>query len=227
MAQLDDDPVSQICFGLTSSYFYWQVFHEVRDEREWFGQGKVYPIKRYPFNLQFQVSVCGKHSVFGWYEYGYLLDAWNVGWQRSLGELLWEERWLWGDLQCCRECVKYKPKSAFGGFPFETEIMENAPEWIASLKEEDLWWYGNVCRRCRAKYLCVVLGNWEEVKEDRGNPFEERESLGLRRLEGDKSALTVFEENKESWTSSRLLEEYDALVGKYMTWESIFTKLGI
>lgn len=227
MAQLDDDPVSQICFGLTSSYFYWQVFHEVRDERNWFGEGKIYPIKRYPFDLRFQVSLCGKHTVFGWHEYGYLLDEWHIGWQRSLGELLWDERWLWGGLRCCWECVKYKPESAFGEFAFETEIVENCLDWWESLKEENLWWYGNVCRRCRAKYLWVVLGGREEVGEDRGNPFEERKSLGLRSLEGDDSAVTVFEENKDSWTSSRLWEEYEALVGKYLTWESIFEKMGI
>jgi hypothetical protein len=227
MEQLDDDPVSQICFGLVSSYFYWQVFHEVRDEREYVKEGKIYPIERHPFDLRFQVSVCGKHSVYGWCEYEYLLDAWHIGWEKSLGELLWEERWLWGDLKCCWECVKYKPESAFGEFPWEAKMMENVSYWIENLAEQDLWWYRNGCRRCRARYLLVVSEKREEVREDRCNPFEERKSLGLKRIEGDGSAAAVFEENREFWPSSRLWDEYKALIGKYETWESIFTKMGI
>jgi hypothetical protein len=227
MAQLDDDPVSQICFGLTSSYFYWQVFHEVRDEREWLKGEKIYPIQRHPYDLRFQVSVCGKHSVYGWYEYGYLLDAWHVLWERSLGELLWEEKWLWKGLKYCWGCLKYKPQSAFEEFGWEKETLRYNPDWFEHLLEEDSRWYENSCRKCRAKFLLVSLGKREEVREKRGNPFEETKSLGLKRLKGDDNAEDIFEGRTKDWSTCRLWEEYEALIGKYETWESIFAELGI
>jgi hypothetical protein len=226
MAQLDDDPVSQICLGLASSYFYWQVFHEVRDERDWGKEEKIYPIQRHPYDLRFQVSVCGKHSVYGWYEYGYLLDAWDLRWERSLGDLLWEEKWLWGDLKCCWECLKYKPDNAFRDFDWEKETLMYAPDWFEYLSEEDFSWYGNACRRCRAKFLFVDLGNREEVREKGGNPFEETKSLGLR-LKGDDNADDSFERKQTYCSTSRSWGEYATLTGMYETWKSIFTKLGI
>jgi hypothetical protein len=75
MAHLHQDPASQIFFGLTSSYFYWQVFNEVMDEKEYGRDGKVY---RHANDLGLQVSVCGQYSLYGWWEYGFLLDARDI-----------------------------------------------------------------------------------------------------------------------------------------------------
>jgi hypothetical protein len=131
MAQLHCDPVSQLCLGLTSRS--WQViFHEVSDERDYgFGGvgAKKYPIKSKPFDLRMTVSVCEKYSVFGWYEYWYLLHGYpaipspDITWGRSLVELLREEK-LWGDLICCGACWKYKPGAAYETFPYEQKTLK-------------------------------------------------------------------------------------------------------
>lgn len=126
MANLHGDPVSQICFGLTSSYFYWQIFHEVYDERSYVSGEKEYMIFSHPFDLRFQVSHCGQYSIFGWWDYGNLLDCWDINWNRSLGELLWEEKGLWHGLTCCNECQKFKPEEAFEIFEWETVAMHDA-----------------------------------------------------------------------------------------------------
>jgi hypothetical protein len=187
---------------------------------------KIYPIQRHAYDLRFQVSVCGKHPVYGWYEHGYLLDAWDLRWETSLGDLLWEEKWLWGDLKCCWVCLKYKPDSAFRDFDWEKEMLMYAPDWIEHLLEEDFSWSGNACRRCRATFLFVELGNRKEVREKGGNPFEETKSLGLR-LQGHGNAEDIFERKQKYCSTSRSWEEYATLTGRYETWESIFAKLGI
>jgi hypothetical protein len=229
MAHLHHDPVSQICFGLTSSYFYWHIFHEVRDEKGYGREGKVYPILSHPYDLRFQVSVCGQYSVFGWGEYGYLLDAWDsptrgIAWYKSLGELLCEERWLWGDLRYCSECVKYKPESAFEEFDGQQEMLQGVSNRQVGV---DFWWLGNVCRRCRAKQIFRDLGEREEVREQRGNAWEERKSLGLKTLEHKEDEVEVSKQNEHSWTYSRWRDECEALNGQYEMWESIFSKMCI
>jgi hypothetical protein len=229
MAQLHRDPVSQICFGLTASYFYWQVFHEVREEKRYGKEGKVYPIRCLPHDLRFQVSVCGQYSVFGWGEYGYLLDVNDkptdtIDWQKCLGERLWEEWWLWGDLRYCTECVTYKPESAFEEFDGQQEMLQR----VSNMNMEvDIWWLADICKRCRVKQLCRDLREREEVREQRGNPWEERKSLGLKRLGNDEKTEEGLRERERSWTCSRWRDECEALNGDYETWESIFLEMGI
>lgn len=193
----------------------------MRDEREYGSERKVY---RHPNDLRLQVSVCGQYSVYGWWEYGFLLDAWHVGWNRSLGELLFGEWWLWGDLRYCEECVRYKPESAFEEFEGQQELLQGVAN--RQVVVDDLW-LGNVCKRCRSKQLLRDLGEREEIREQSGNPWEERKSLGLRKLEFDGNAKEMLQETGYTWTSSRLWEEREALESNYETWESIFSKLGI
>jgi hypothetical protein len=57
MAHLD--PISQVCLGLTSTTFH-SVFLEI------YGHGKMWDIKKNPFGLDMQVSVCGEY-VLNWY----------------------------------------------------------------------------------------------------------------------------------------------------------------
>lgn len=218
MAHLYKDPVSQICFGLTSSYFYWQVFHEVRDEKNYAGGGKLYC---YPLDLRFQVSACGQYSVYGWWEYGFLLDDWDVEWHRSLGERLCEERWLWGSLRYCEGCISYKPESAFEWFEAQQALLQSVSNREV---EVDSAWLENICKRCRAKQLFRYLGDREEVREQRGNPWEERKSLGLKRLTAGQES---FGEDEHASTYSRWTDECEVLNGTYEPWESVFMKLGI
>jgi hypothetical protein len=208
---------------------YWQIFHEVRDEKEYGREGKVYPILSHPHDLRFQVSVCSQYSVFGWGEYGYLLDAWDnptrdIAWHKSLVELLWEERWLWGNLRYCSECVKYKPESAFEEFDGQQEMMQS----VSNRQEEfEFWWLGTRCKRCRAKQLFRQLGEREEVTEQRGNPWEERKSLALKKPEYNENPEELLKQNEHSWTYSRWRDECEALNSNYETWESIFSKMCI
>ena len=218
MAHLCQDPVSQICFGLTSSYFYWQVFHEVMDEKD-YGDGKEY---RHAMDLRLQVSVCGEYSVYGIWEYGFLLDKWDIPWDRSLGELLSEEQWLWGQLGYCAECVKYKPASAFEEFGGEQEMLKGVEERGVEVVA-DFWW----CKRCRVKQLLRDLGEREEVREPEQYAFEERRSLGLKRVEVDDNVKDLLREYEQTLTRSMFWEECEALDGNYETWRSIFSKLGI
>jgi hypothetical protein len=150
-----------------------------------------------------------------------LLDHWDIEWDRSLGERLCEERWLWGDLRYCEECVRYKPGSAFEEFDAQQEMLQSVCDRMV---EVDFWWLGNMCKRCKAKQLFRYLGKREEVKEQRGNPWEERKSLGLKTLAADEERL---QGNEQSWTYSRWRDECELASGKYETWESIFTKLSI
>jgi hypothetical protein len=223
MAHLHQDPASQICFGLTSSYFYWQVFHEVMDEKEYGRDGKVY---RHANDLRLQVSVCGQYSLYGRWEYGFLLDARDIQWHKSLGELLSEEQWLWGQLRYCEECVTSKPASAFEEFGGEQEMLKDVEERRVELVA-DFWWLEGMCKRCRAKQLLRDLGEREEVREQRGNPWEERRSLGLKRVEVNDNVKDLLQENEQALTPSRFWEECEASDGNYETWGSIFSKLGI
>ncbi|PMD44235.1 hypothetical protein L207DRAFT_508989 [Hyaloscypha variabilis F] len=210
MGHLYQDPASQICFGLTSSYFYWQVFHEMADRK--YGDGGTKYL--HPNDLRLQVSSCGQYSLFGLWEYGFLLDAWDIDWHPCLKELLCEEHWLWGDLKYCEGCAKYKPKGAFGEFSKQQEMLK-AVEDRQFLEAADFWWLENICKRCTAKELFRYMGEREEVLEQGGNAWEERESFGLKRLAADDK------------TQEGIWEECETGGDIYETWESIFSKLGI
>ncbi|KAE9377991.1 hypothetical protein N431DRAFT_435153 [Stipitochalara longipes BDJ] len=93
--------------------------------------------------------------------------------------------------------------------------MLKAVEARQLLEAADFWWLETICKRCRAKELFRHMGEREEVREQRGNAWEERESLGLRRPEADDKAR------------DSLWDECEAEDDNCETWESIFSKLGI
>lgn len=70
-----------------------------------------------------QASLCGKYVLNWWYDDWFLRDSSDIKWDKFLGALLYEEKWLWGDLKLCAECFKYKPEKAFGGFAWETDML--------------------------------------------------------------------------------------------------------
>jgi hypothetical protein len=169
MRQLEEeyrDPVSQLCFGLTSRRFY-RVFHTVRD---YFIDGEgYYPIGAHPFSFNMKVSVDGQHMLFGWYEWGLqgLVTSRDIVWQRDVGDLLKDELWLWKNLCCCAQCQRYKPLNAFEGFAFEEDMRIKYHKEIAEI-DRNCGLYWEQCRRCRAKLLKTKLEKRLEVFE-RGN----------------------------------------------------------
>jgi len=140
-----------------------------------------------------------------------LLDAWDIGWNDCLKTLLCKERWLWGDLRYCAECVKYKPESAFGDFSGQQEMLMAVEDQRLD-DQANLKWLETICKRCRAKELFRCIGEREEVRETWGNPWEERESFGLKNPE----AKDRGPGRNGMWDES-----------DYETWESIFLKMGI
>ncbi|TVY33501.1 hypothetical protein LOCC1_G006653 [Lachnellula occidentalis] len=205
------DPVSQMCLGLTSSYFH-RIFHFI------YGSGDQYNIRRNPFDLRMQVSVCGKHFLNYVYEDWFLRDSRCIIWERSLGELLSDEKTLWGCLRCCGGCLKYKPEGAYGRCAFEKGMFLKHKKEIGALEAVDVDWYEGRCRRCRVKLLMVIM---ERKEEYFGEPeWEcERESLGLvRENRGE-------DERSRELKNARTNEEYHAAKFNYESWESIFKRL--
>ncbi|TVY92911.1 hypothetical protein LAWI1_G000805 [Lachnellula willkommii] len=206
------DPVSQICLGLTSSYFH-DIFHFI------YGSGSAYNIRRTPFDLRMQVSVCGKYFLNWVHEDWFLRDSKDITWDRSLGELLAGEETLWGDLVCCEGCMKYKPEGAYRRCVFEEAMFLKHREEIGALEAADVEWYERRCRRCRVKLLLVFMERKEEFFEE-PEWVCDRESLGLVR---EKRSEDERERELEEATD----EEYDAAMFNYESWESIFRRLGI
>jgi len=211
MAHLD--PVSQMCLGPTSSYFH-GVFHFI------YGLGENYNIRRDPFDLRMQVSVCGEFFLNYVYEDWFLRECPDILWEQSLGELLWEEKTLWGDLSCCGHCLKYKPEKAYERSAFEERMLLKHKKELEAYEAEDVGWYESRCQRCRAKILLVVFERGQEFFED--PPFaSDRESLGLR-----KAVRTEYDRCQEL-EDARTAEEYHAAQFNYESWDSIFRRLGI
>ena len=167
-----------------------------------------------------QVSVCGKHFLHYIYEDWFLRDCKDIIWERSLGELLWDEKTLWGGLRCCEGCLSYKPSQAYWRFSFEKEVFCRYRREIEAFEAEDVGWYERRCRRCRAKILLVVLERREEFFEDPVIVWD-RESLGLV-----KGKMTEDERWREM-EDARTAEEYRAAKFNYESWDSIFERLGI
>jgi hypothetical protein len=118
--------------------------------------------------------------------------------------------------------VKYKPASAFEEFGGEQEMLKGVEERGVEVVA-DFWW----CKRCRAKQLLRDLGEREEVREPEHNAWEERRSLGLKRVEVDDNVKDLLREYEQTLSRSMFWEECEALDGNYETWRSIFSKLGI
>ncbi|KAH7350841.1 hypothetical protein BKA65DRAFT_245852 [Rhexocercosporidium sp. MPI-PUGE-AT-0058] len=216
MAHLVRDPVSQICLGLTARRWY-AIFHEIIDQGQLYVHpGRKYDIKRFPFDLRMQAAVDESHVLYGWCEWGYMRDATCVQWQRSLGELLRDEKTLWGDLWYCGLCVKYKPEEAFGTFALEEKVGKEDPVFLNVGKGEG--GYRSWCRRCRA---CSLLIDWEGregVFEVHGNAFEDRESLGLIRVGEEGRA-------RELWI--KMICNCDEDPEILEAWDEVFEKMGI
>ncbi|TVY57015.1 hypothetical protein LCER1_G000973 [Lachnellula cervina] len=207
------DPVSQMCLGLTSSYFH-DIFHFI------YGSGADYNIRRKPFDLRMQVSVCGKHFLNYVYEDWFLRDCIDITWDRSLGELLAEEETLWGGLICCEGCVRYKPEGAYGRCVFEEGMFLKHRKEIGALEAADVEWYERQCKRCRVKLLMVFMDRKKEFFEDPEWVYE-KESLGLlREKRGEDERERELEDAKTD-------EEYHAAKFNYESWESIFQRLSI
>jgi hypothetical protein len=211
MAHLD--PVSQMCLGLTSSYFL-TILCSI------YGSGKKYNIRRNPFDLRMQVSVCGEYFLNYVYEDWFLRDCQDIIWERNLGELLWEEKTLWGNLRCCESCLRYKPEEAYGRFEFEEEVFRKYKKEIEAFEAEDVGWYESRCRRCRAKILLVIFERGREVFEDLV-VLSDRESLGLT-----KEKMTDGE-RCQALEDARTAEQYHAAQFNYESWDSIFRRLNI
>ena len=92
-----------------------------------------------------------------WYDDWFLRDSVDILWDRSLGELLYDEKVLSGDLICCDGCFKYKPENAFDVFLWETETLRKYREDVALMEGEMDWYMNNSCRRCRAKKVLLSL----------------------------------------------------------------------
>jgi hypothetical protein len=182
---------------------------------------REYPIKSKSFDLRMRVSVSGEYTLFGWvdhynllrwdptipspepssfgwYEYWYHLyenpaipDP-EIPWERSLGDLLWGEEWLWGDLIFCGRCLRFKPSASYETFPYEQMMLKKYNEGFQRWGEEIIDLYGNQCRRCRTKDIMVFLEHREQILEG-GHSLEGRKSLGLKRKGGEPLKLTCGE----------------------------------
>jgi hypothetical protein len=209
------DPVSQMCLGLTCRSLH-KVFHQIHG-----AEGDGWNIRRRPFSLLMQASLCGKYLMNWWYDDWFLRDSTDIDWSRSLGELLYSEKWLWTDLRCCQTCLKYKPEKAFVAFAWETDML------LKHREEIDRAWHFALerssdfrCKRCRAKAILLCLENRYEVLED-GDEREYRKSLGLvkrtARSEVDSRVLPKFV----------TVEERHVLEHNYERREEVFAQLHI
>jgi hypothetical protein len=219
MVAMDEDPVAQICFGLTNRWFY-QIYHMAKDYVGYDGS-KIYPIKTYPLDLRMQISTDAEHMYHGWVEpWSYLDDIDTIRWYPSLGSLLKDEN-IWGDLNYCDECAKYKPSEVFSRSSYETSLEEKGIKWKEAIDEicgrnADLH-----CQRCRAKAILIHVEDRDEWKEDKILE-EEQDSLGLRKMNWES-----FVVDGDSLRDKLTLQNFLEVVGGYETWEEVFEKLGI
>ena len=208
-----------MCLGLTSRYFH-GIFHAI------YGGGENYRIKRYPFDLRMQESVCSKHLLFWWWDHWFLEDSDDIVWEKRLGELLREER-LWGELKCCEECWRYKPRTAFDGkCRVEMEALERNKDVLETLSTEDIEWLREGCRRCRVRKIFVFLEEREEMFENsrtgKWNEWEMGNSSGLKRLRMTSGDADLAHIEKRAVSDERNDPE-----GGYESWEFIYAGLGI
>ncbi|CZR60387.1 uncharacterized protein PAC_10283 [Phialocephala subalpina] len=224
MAHLHKDPVSQVCLGLASRYWH-DVFHMTKDEFLPAGT-REYPIKPWPLNLGMQISTCEEYTWKGWYPW-YDLDcsepwAQIIQWNKSLGELLQNERWLWGDLWCCGGCLKYKPEEAFAKSEYEKSIEAKGLEedWQVTV-ENVCEGITQQCRRCRAKAILLHVEKRDEWRENQ-IVEEERTSLGLRKLDWQ-NLIVDGDPLREKMTEQEFLE----IVGGCEEWSEVFEQLGL
>ncbi|KAL2071614.1 hypothetical protein VTL71DRAFT_12849 [Oculimacula yallundae] len=226
---LSRDPVSQICWGLTSRRFY-QILQSVLNPRIFCASKNKY-IDSEPqiSDLRMQVSLDEENVLYGWYEYGYMFEAPRSTWQSSLFERLKDEKWLWGDLRFCAWCVRYKPPKAFRGFELEHEVLGSGEDVLKCLgldllrRETGTDWeeevrYEDICTRCRARLLLVRWRGRSEVRDVRRNFGEERRSLGLVRpaMEGRAGVLERGVEEL-GWCDPEILE----------AWNEVFAKISL
>lgn len=124
METMNDDPVAQICLGLTSKFFY-DVFHMVKDSLLSDGTRK-YLIRLRPLDLRMQISDDGQYMYHGWVEpWTYLDYSDDIHWHPPLGLLLQDEK-IWGDLLYCEECARYKPNGAFERSTYEKAVEQKS-----------------------------------------------------------------------------------------------------
>ena len=156
MFHLSSNTVSQICFGLTSRYFY-QLFVDCVHRH-------VVPAWEFPVDLRMTVDINENHMLYGSVFYEHILNDPEIEWQRSLFECL-EGESLWHDLIYCAECVRYKPESAFEEFDFELQIRRKHSRNIENIESSWIDYHWNCCKRCRIKELLVCLERKEQVYE--------------------------------------------------------------
>jgi hypothetical protein len=169
-----------------------------------------------------QVSVCGEYILHHNWEDWFLRDSKDIVWERSLGELLCDEKTLWGDLIGCGECLVYKPEKAYEKFAFEEEIYLKYREEIEAFEREDMEWYQRHCQRCRAKILLTVFERQEEVFDE--PRIVNEESLGLRKewkSEGEKDKALEAARTYNQW------HRREAARLNYELWEDVFKRLCI
>lgn len=99
-----------MCLGIASRSLH-NTLHTIHGAED-----EGYNVKRRPSDLWMQASICGKYILNWWYDDWFLRDCKDIEWNRSLGEMLFDEQWLWGDLRCCPQCLKFKPHDAYAEF---------------------------------------------------------------------------------------------------------------
>ena len=183
-----------------------------------------YNIRKYPFDLRMQVSTCDAQYIrHGWTEFWFLEDSLDIGWRENLGQLIAGEEGLWRGLTHCFGCQKYKPESAFSGFAFEREASRKYEKKLNLMDYNDICWYNDQCRRCRAKILLGMVEGRAQIFEEWSCPLEEKKSLGLL-TNGRFDAASQFDVDDFGVVDGK---EREPVTGEHVTWEDIFAKLHI
>lgn len=213
-----------MCFGLTNRHFH-TIFHEIVDHVQRWDEKRGYNIKRYPFDLRMQASVCGEYILHGWTEFYFFEDDPTLEWHRNLAHLLADETSLWKGVQRCGGCLCYKPESAWAQFELEEEIAKRHEKEIEAIAACDIQWYKSQCRRCRVKILLICLEKKMEHFKERDCPLEAEPSVGLLTSSlFDRDAadfqIDFYAEGPEKHGNSNWNAEHE-------TWEELFEKLHI
>ena len=92
-----------------------------------------------------------------------------------------QDEHIWGDLDYCDGCRKYKPANAFDEAEHETLLQDRGFGTWQTVIESIVVGSTQHCRRCRTKSITLPIeGRVEWVEQ--GHPIEEMISFGLRKL---------------------------------------------
>lgn len=124
------DPISQLCFSLTTSRFYKIIKTSKRPGSYQSYLHSYCYADRLSLDLSTQVSTCGKYV---WDKDDYYLNHvptfhdTEVQWQPRLVDLLWSEPFFWGSGgQWCEGCCRILPPTSWKKCEFERELWGSA-----------------------------------------------------------------------------------------------------